>query len=179
MNSRQLTKIAICIALLCVSAYISFPLPFTPAMVTAITIVINVIAFTLTPKEAFITVGIYLLMGIVGLPVFGGGASGISKILGPTGGYYFGFWIAPVVMSLVKGKGVSFKRYLVVTIFVGLTIIYGLGTVFMSYYQQVSIGAVIMSAIVPFIPGDLIKSVASVYISMALNRALPTLREAC
>lgn len=111
MNSRQLTKIAICIALLCVSAYISFPLPFTPAMVTAMTIVINVIAFTLTPKEAFITVGIYLLMGIVGLPVFGGGASGISKILGPTGGYYFGFWIAPVVMSLVKGKGVSFKRY--------------------------------------------------------------------
>lgn len=179
MNSRQLTRIAICIALLCVSAYISFPLPFTPAMVTAITIVINVIAFTLTPKEAFITVGIYLLMGIIGLPVFGGGTSGIGKILGPTGGYYIGFWIAPVVMSLVKGKVVSCKRYLVVTIFVGLPIIYAVGAIFMSYYQQVSIGAVLMSAIVPFIAGDLIKSVASVYISMALNRALPAVREAC
>lgn len=179
MNIRQVTKVAICTALICVASYITFPLPFTPAMVTAQTLVINIIALTLTPKEAFASMGIYTFMGLIGLPVFAGGASGIGKILGPSGGYYIAFWIAPVVMSLLKGKAISFKRYLGVTICVGIPIIYFLGTLFMSIYQKVGFGQVLVMSVLPFIVGDVIKCVAAAYVSVALNRALPAVREAC
>ena len=70
MKTRELTKMSICVALLCISAYISFPLPFTPAMVTAQTIVIDLIALILVPKQAMITVGVYILLGLCGVPVF-------------------------------------------------------------------------------------------------------------
>ena len=58
---RVMTASAVCVALLAVSAYISFPLPFTPAMVTALTIMVNLVAFLMKPKQAGIILGIYLL----------------------------------------------------------------------------------------------------------------------
>ena len=69
---QTMTKMALCIALCCVSAFISFPLPFTPGLVTALTMALGVTAFVLTPKQTFITVTLYVLMGGIGLPVFPG-----------------------------------------------------------------------------------------------------------
>ena len=63
---RVMTASAVCVALLAVSAYISFPLPFTPAMVTALTIMVNLVAFVMKPKQAGIILGIYLLLGLWG-----------------------------------------------------------------------------------------------------------------
>ena len=85
MKTKDLTKMAICIALLSVSSYLSFPLPFTPTMVTAQTIMINVISLLLKPQQAFITVMLYLLMGLLGFPVFAGGGSGLAYIISPSG----------------------------------------------------------------------------------------------
>lgn len=172
MSSRQLTRIAICTALICVASYITFPLPFTPALVTAQTLVINIIGLTLKPKEAFASVGMYIFMGLIGLPVFAGGTSGIGKILGPAGGYYIGFWVAPVIMSLLKCKVISLKRYLSLTIGVGIPIIYILGALFMSLYQKVGFGEVLVVSVLPFIVGDILKCIGASYMSVALNRML-------
>ena len=54
---QSLTKMAICVALLCVSAYISFPIPFASAMITALTIVMNLAAFLLTPQQTLVVMG--------------------------------------------------------------------------------------------------------------------------
>ena len=70
METRRLTKMALLTALLCISAYISFPLPFSPAMVTALTLVATLIGLLLQPKDALIVFIIYILLGAVGLPVF-------------------------------------------------------------------------------------------------------------
>ena len=51
---RTITKMSICVALCCVSAYISIPLPFTTAMITALTVVMNLTAFILKPKQTLI-----------------------------------------------------------------------------------------------------------------------------
>lgn len=53
-DTRKLTKMALLVALTCVSAYISFPIPFSPAMVTATTLVLCLIGFLLPPKEALL-----------------------------------------------------------------------------------------------------------------------------
>ena len=59
---------ALCVAFCCVTAYISFPLPFTPGMVTALTLALGVTAFVLPPKQTFIALFIYVLLGCIGLP---------------------------------------------------------------------------------------------------------------
>ena len=60
---QTLTKIAICITLLIVASYIVIPLPFSPVVITAQTLIVNVIALVLTPKQAFAAMGVYLFAG--------------------------------------------------------------------------------------------------------------------
>ena len=117
MNTKQnfstleLTKMALLTALICVSAYIVIPLPFSPASLTAQTLVVNLIALLLTPRQAAFTIVVYMLLGLSGLPVFSGGVGGPGKLFGPTGGYIMAWLIAVVLMSWLKGKRYSFRRY--------------------------------------------------------------------
>lgn len=178
MKTRELTKISICIAILCISAYISFPIPFTPAMVTAQTIIINLIALILKPKQAAITVGVYILLGICGLPVFSGGASGIGRIFSPTGGFIIGFLIAAPIISLLKGKYNNFKRYLLITIVVGMPIIYLFGTIFMCVIQKIDAISALTLAVIPFIFGDILKCFAGSFLAFKLNEILDKTIEA-
>lgn len=178
MKTRELTRISICIAILCIASYISFPLPFTPAMVTAQTIIINLIALILTPKQATIAVGIYILLGICGLPVFSGGASGIGKIFSPTGGFIIGFLIAAPIISLLKGKYNNFKRYLIITIVVGMPIIYLFGIIFMCAIQKIDVMAALAVAVIPFIFGDIFKCFVGSFLAVKLNKILDKTIEA-
>lgn len=170
MKIKELTKMSICIAIICISAYISFPLPFTPAMVTAQTIAINLVALILTPKQSFIVVLLYILLGTFGLPVFSGGTSGFGKLFGPTGGFILGFLAIAPLMSYLKGKNNSFKRYLFVTIFVGMIVLYAFGAIFMSVVQKISIMSALSLAVFPFIIGDILKCLLSSYIAVKLNK---------
>ena len=169
MKTKELTKMSICIALLCVSAYISFPLPFTPAMVTTQTIIINLIALILTPKQSLITIGAYILIGICGVPVFIGATAGLGKIFGPTGGFILGFLVAAPVISFLKGKSNDIRKYLMLTILVGMPIIYVCGTFTMCLVLKMNIVAGLMVAVVPFIIGDIVKCIASCFLAVKLN----------
>ena len=172
MKTRELTKMSICIALICISAYISFPLPFTPAMVTAQTIIINLIALILTPKQSFIVVLVYILLGTFGLPVFSGGASGLGKLFGPTGGFILGFLAIAPIMGYLKDKNNNFKRYLGITIFVGRPILYIFGAAFMSIVLKTSLIHALMLSAVPFIFGDIFKCFIGSYLAVKLNNVL-------
>lgn len=107
LTIANMTKIALCVAALCVSSYLVIPLPFTPIVLSAHTIVVNLIGLILPPLSAACTLITYLIMGLIGLPVFSGGTSGPGKLFGPTGGFYFGFLVAVIVISLLKGKKTS------------------------------------------------------------------------
>lgn len=174
MKTKELTKMSICIALICISAYISFPLPFTPIMVTAQTIIINLTALILRPKQSFIAILVYILLGSFGLPVFSGGSSGFGKIFGPTGGFILGFLVIAPIMSYLKGKNNNFKRYLVITILIGMPILYIFGTIFMCIVLKTSIISAVLLTVVPFIFGDIFKCFISSYLAVKLNKILHT-----
>ncbi|MBR1693932.1 MAG: biotin transporter BioY, partial [Selenomonas sp.] len=101
---QDMTRMAICLAFCCVTAFITFPLPFTPGLVTALTIGIALTALVLPPKLAFITIAAYLFLGAVGLPVYPGGVGGLGRLMGPTAGFYFGWPIVCFLQSCFKGK---------------------------------------------------------------------------
>ena len=172
MKIQEITKMAICIAIICVASYIAFPLPFTPIGITGQTIAINLIGLLLTPKHSFIVVLGYILLGSFGLPVFAGGSSGIGALIGPAGGFLFGFLAVAPLISYFKGKEIKFSRYFFVTISIGMIVLYLFGAVYMSIVQKISILSAITLAVLPFIVGDFIKCIIASYIGVRLNKVL-------
>lgn len=170
----ELSRTALLVAMLSVSSYIAFPLPFSPVPVSGQTIIINLIALLLTPRQAFKTVAVYLLAGAAGLPVFARGASGPGSFAGPGGGFLFGFLAAVVVISklrgLVGGKG-SFKLYMLATL-AGIPVIYLCGAGWMALVTSLSPAKVLSAAVLPFIPGDIFKCAAASLTALALGKAL-------
>lgn len=186
-STRELTKMALLAALLCVSAYITIPIGTIP--LTLQTLLINLIAIMLTPTEGFLTVLVYTLIGAVGIPVFSGGQGGLGKLFGPTGGYIFAFLAAVPAMSFSKkyaaavfGKFIKNKTtsellgYTVNAVVVGMVIIYAVGTIYMKLMLGRSWGEVLMMAVVPFIPLDIVKCIAAAAIGVPLRKALDRMK---
>ncbi|MCK9268592.1 MAG: biotin transporter BioY, partial [Alkaliphilus sp.] len=124
INVKEMTKLSLCVALICISSYIVIPLPFTPIMITGQTIAINLAALILNPMHSAACIAIFILLGVSGLPVFAGGNSGLGTLFGPTGGFIIGFLFAVTAISHLKGEKISLFRYLSVTVFIGMPIIY-------------------------------------------------------
>lgn len=174
-STPELTKMALLTALICVSAYIIIPLPFTAASLTAQTLVVNLIALLLTPRQAVFTIMVYMLLGLSGLPVFSGGMGGPGKLFGPTGGYIMSWLLAAALMSWLKGTHYSFKRYCLVTMLVGMPVIYILGSAYMKFITGMDWAATFTAAVLPFIPLDLFKCAAAALIAKPVQVSLASL----
>ena len=96
---KRMTISALLAVLLVVSAYLSIPLPISSVAFTAQSLMVMLIGLSMPVNIAFTSVGLYLLLGAIGLPVFSNGTAGLTVLFGPTGGYLFGFLIGVVVMS--------------------------------------------------------------------------------
>ena len=171
MQTKTLTKMSMCVALCCVTAYISFPLPFTPGMVTALTFALSLTAYLLTPKQTFIVILVYVALGAVGLPVLGGGQS-LSRLIGPAGGFYFAWIIAYPLMSLAKGSPPNLKRYVATNILIAMPITYVGGLTSMILLLDINLWQALTMAVFPFILGDVLKATAAALLGIKLSRLL-------
>ncbi len=169
MNIKEMTKLSLCIALICVSSYIVIPLPFTPVMITGQTMAVNLVALILGPIHSAICIAAFILLGVSGLPIFAGGSSGLGVLFGPTGGFILGFLLAVVAISHLKGKKANLFRYLLVTVFIGIPIIHLLGAAYMSYILNITYIKALQLGVIPFLVGDLIKAVLASIIAVRLN----------
>ena len=172
LKTQALTKIALCVAIMCVTSFFIIPLPFTPIVISLHTIVVNIIGLILRPKEAGLSILIYLGMGLIGLPVFSGGTGGFGKLFGPTGGFYFGFLFAVIAISLLRGKKISMKRYCIVSIMVGIPIQHICAIFGMCIYNEWNVLAAFTTVSLPFILGDIIKCVMASMVGVALNKIM-------
>ncbi|MDR1764593.1 MAG: biotin transporter BioY [Lachnospiraceae bacterium] len=171
ITTAALTEMAMLLALICVSAYISIPLPFTPVPLTAQTLAINLTAMLLKPKQTALVLSSYILIGLCGLPVFAGGTSGPGKLFGPTGGYILGFLAAGVLISLLKGKKYNLWRYFLIATLVGIPAVYLLGSIMMMLLVQKGFIYVLGVAVIPYIPLDIVKAFIAACITLPLSRA--------
>ena len=85
-------------------AKVSIPLPFTPVPIATQGIVVLILSVLLGPKRAVAAVLGFLAQGAAGLPVFAGGAAGMVKLFGPTGGYLFGYLVAAFLVGYLAEK---------------------------------------------------------------------------
>lgn len=172
MSMRDLCKMALCVALYCVTAYLFIPLPFTTAVITAMTISFNLAAFILTPKQTLLTIVAWLLLGIAGFPVFASGTAGFGKIAGPTGGFIIAYLFAYPLTSYFKGKTNSIVRYSLSAIIIGIPITYIGGLISMMAILDVGFWEACIMAVFPFIPGDIAKAILAAFIGTKINRIL-------
>ncbi len=170
MQTRELTKMSLLVALCCVAGDIVFPLPFTPGMVTALTIVMSLAAYILTPRQTFTVIALYLLLGAAGLPIFAG-TGGIGRLVSPVGGFYFAWLIAFPLLSFFKGAEVNFKRYLALNILIAIPVTYAGGLISMMALMEISLWQAATMAVFPFIFGDVLKAAAAAFLAVRLNSA--------
>ncbi len=173
LDTSSMTKIALLVAALSVSSYLVIPLPFTPIVLSMHTVMVNLIGLMLKPSHAAYTILVYLMIGLIGVPIFSGGSAGPGKLFGPTGGFYFGFLFAAIAISMFKGKKNKFTRYAAVTIGLGVPIQHLFAILFMCFHNDFNIQAALLTVSLPFIPGDIIKCILASMLGVAINKVLP------
>ena len=169
-KTLEMTRLGLLVAMNAISAYLIIPLPFSLSPLALQTVVINLIAFLLKPKQAFITMFVYLLIGLIGIPVFTGGSSGPGKLFGPTDGYILGFLVAAVLIAWLKGHTYNFRRYALVSIGVGIPVIYLLGAIQLKLLTDMNWEAILLTGVVPFIPLDIVKCIVAAIIARPISR---------
>ena len=144
--------------LIAAAAQVAIPLPFTPVPLTGQTFGVLLTGMALGSRRGALAVALYVLEGAVGLPFFAGGAAGLAKLLGPTGGYLFAFPIAAFVAGLLAERGWDRRPLTTVLgmLLASLTIFF-FGALWLSRFVGGIVPAVVQG-VLPFLPGDLIKS---------------------
>ena len=169
-KTAEMTKMALMVAMNCVSAYIIIPLPFSLSPLALQTLIVNLTGYVLNAKQAFMTMLVYLLVGLAGVPVFTGGSAGPGKLFGPTGGYIIGFLFTAVFLAYFKGEKYNFKRYALLGCVIGIPLIYVFGVVQLKLITGMGWDKAIMTGALPFIPLDIVKCLAAAVIAYPINR---------
>ena len=169
-KTAEMTRMALMVAMNCVSAYIIIPLPFSLSPLALQTMIVNLTGYVLNAKQAFMTMLVYLLVGLAGVPVFTGGSAGPGKLFGPTGGYIIGFLFTAVFLAYFRGEKYSFKRYALLGCVVGIPLIYVFGVVQLKLVTGMGWDKAIMTGALPFIPLDIVKCLAAAVIAYPINR---------
>ena len=99
MQVRNMARCALLAALTALCAWLSIPVP--PVRFTLQTFAIALGLLALGGKWGMVSVGLYLLLGIVGLPVFSGFRGGVAALLDPTGGFLWGFFLGAAAYRLL------------------------------------------------------------------------------
>jgi biotin transport system substrate-specific component len=179
-RTRSIVLCGLSIALLAVGAAIQLPLG--PVPFTLQTMMLVIVLLILTPSEALIAVGGYLVLGAIGLPVFSGFRGGFGVLLGPTGGFLTGFFLAALVVGLLRtlfGRrmpalyaSIAFDVLLIIAI---TFISYAVGTWWFVFSTGATVYAALAACVLPFLATDVLKSIAAFVcvqpIRVALGRA--------
>ena len=165
LTTYQMAVTALMAAALCVLGPLSVPIGAIPISLS--NFVICLTAWLLGPKFGTLSVAVYLLIGLVGVPVFSGYGAGIAKLAGPTGGYLVGYLLLAFIEKS-KGQPVIAGIGLVL----GDAACYVLGTAWFVFQMQCELGYALSVCVYPFIALDLAKIVVSCIVGALLRKRL-------
>lgn len=161
--SKLVTAAALA-ALTGVLAQFSIPLPFSPAPISLQPIPVYLAGIILGPLWGGMSVVLYLLTGILGVPVFSNLTAGLGVVLGPTGGYLIGFLFAAILIGAIVHRGIEPRPLSAVSIpvqvialLVGLVVIYAIGVPWLKLGAGYAWTDALVAGAVIFLPGDILK----------------------
>ncbi len=169
---RPLVLASLFAALTAVGAFVSIPIGPVPIVLQNFFVMLA--GLLLGSRWGLAAVGIYLLAGAVGLPVFAGGTAGPARFAGPTGGFLLGY--LPVVFLIgktVEGRPPRLVRDLL-ALTAGALLLYLCGVSWLAVVTGMKATNAIAVGMLPFLAGDALKIAAAVLAARALR---PLLRE--
>ena len=168
---KRMATMAMLVALLVVCSQLAVPVGNVP--ITAQTAAVMLIALLLSPGYAALTVLVFILAGGIGLPFFANFKGGLGVLLGPTGGYLYGFVVAAALISAIAGRQFSWLRS-IAGCAAGLLFVYLFGAVQLKLLLDLeSYGAAFALGGIPYIFFEPIKiAVAVVAAKMLQSRGL-------
>jgi biotin transport system substrate-specific component len=178
LTSLDITLSSMFSALTALGAYLIIPLPFTPVPLTFQTFFTYTAGAVLGRYRGMLSQIIYIGLGSLGFPIFGGGKAGIGVLLGPTGGYLIGFVLAAFIIGfLVKLKKKPGYPAIILAMFAGTFAVYLLGIIQLSVWMGISLKEALLVGAIPFLPGDMLKIFAAALVSVRVIRIFPMLHE--
>ncbi len=171
-RSHYLVVAGLMAALLASAAWISFPIGTVP--ITLQVFVVVLVALLLPPRWAAATIGVYLLLGALGAPVFASGRAGLGVLFGPTGGYLFGFLAGATLGSVVR---LAVARRVTRDVIadgaaacVTLLVIYACGWIQLAVVTGLGALPAFAAGVAPFIAFDAVKAAVAVGVASVLRR---------
>jgi biotin transport system substrate-specific component len=113
--------------------------------------------------------GLYLLVGAMGIPVFVGGRGGLAHLWGPTGGYLFGFVLAAWVTGFISERSRGHLFWEICAIVVGSLAIYSLGVPWLKMVTKMTWSKSITVGVAPFIIGDAFKASVALVLARSVR----------
>lgn len=171
MKTKDMTLIAVMAALICVAGPLTIPVG--PIPLSLATFAVYLAGSVLGRKKGTLAVALYLLIGIIGVPVFSGFSGGFQKLAGVTGGYLVGYLPCAYLSGVGAEKRDSIGWWfhpLMMT--AGTILLYTVGTVVFMLHTGNALGAALGLCVVPFLIGDAIKITAAALLTVSVRKAV-------
>lgn len=168
---QDMVLVAIFAAIITVCSYIQ--IPFGPIPFTMQNFAVFLAAGMLGLKRGTLTVITYILLGIIGLPVFRG-LGGVGALMGPTGGFIIGFIFVAIIVGIAadkckKNQDINRFIYLFVSMFIANMVCMAMGCIWYMYISKVSLGAAIAYCVLPFIVTDIVKMILATIVNLRIK----------
>ena len=171
INTKDLVMTGMFTAVICVLAQISIPVPPIPFTLALFAIFLT--GAILSPRYAFLSVLVYLLLGAFGVPVFAGYKAGLQALTGMTGGYLMAYPFMALLTALAYQKlGKNKVLSLSVGMLTGLLLCYLIGTSWFSFVTGNSFYTSLTLCVFPFVLFDLVKIVLAISVSIIIRKTL-------
>ena len=167
---KDMVFVAMFAALTAVCSLISVPIGEVP--VTLQTFAVCLSAAMLGWKRGTLSVLIYILLGVIGIPVFAGMKGGVGVLAGPTGGYIIGFLLTALIIGFAAERWERKALPLTLAMILGVVLCYTVGTVWFLFVTKMRLGESLLLCVVPFLLPDAVKIAAAVILSNRLTKVV-------
>ena len=171
-KTKSMVIIALMAAVTCILGPLSLAIPISPVPISLTNLAVYFTVYVLDRKRGTISYLLYLLIGLVGVPVFSAFTGGPGKLFGPTGGYLIGFIFMAYICGFFIDKWPS-KLYMhFIGMVLGTAVCYLFGTVWLAYQAGMGFYAALGAGVIPFIPGDLVKIIIALIAGPVIRKQL-------
>ena len=187
MKKLKSVFIALFAAIICAGAFMKIPLGLVPIVLQNVLCILSGVLFGGIISAA--PTALFLLAGLVGLPVYSGGSSGPAVWIGPTGGFLAGYLLGALLAGLIAGKPdvderkITWKNAVRITIaiFAGMIILYVPGVIHFARWarkmekvpaDKTALAFTLSACVLPYLPGDLLKIIVAVPVALKIRPLL-------
>ena len=174
--SKSIVFVALFAAISAISGFLAVPVPGTPVPIVLQNMMVVLSGMLLGPVLGTLSTLLFVVAGILGLPILSGGTGGFAKLMSPTGGFIVGYVISSLVSGLILGRPVYGKKVsivkTIVAAFTGFVVMYIPGILHFMNIMDADLKESLVLCVIPYLPGDLLKLILCVLLSMTLRSSV-------